>query len=363
MLFHGEQLKRFAGAAATALIVVTASALAPAKALGAQPEPVHVAVLQFRHSGSSASHAALVGNYLEMELLQRKEIVLLERGQIKKKYPVREANRYSCRDSSCAVLAGRALSADYVILGDVAKKRGYSVEVRVVSVAMEKIVYSCSADYDSEDGAKIAAGELAKKLMLGMLDASTGTRTQAGSAATPAARPVIVDIYANLAVFQPFERLGRLIGTSAGFTCGIRLSGMATRGPETLRRITAGFDTGVLYAPGIINSRDSGMLVPFSFSLGYLVPVIERIYFIPHAAFGFTYMRFHHPRGDGFDMEEGAAVRGIDPHLRLAALFGRPLVKNILLEASAAFWVLFESPDAPIFLTVHVGLTCRFDAE
>lgn len=341
------------------LCIITAF-LCPYTAWGEPNNVPHVAVLQFLPSGTSPAHAALAGNYVEMELLQEKEIVLLERGQIKKIYVVPEANRYSCQDSSCAVLAGRELSADYVVLGDVVRKRQFSIQARVVSVSSGKIVFSCSAQYKRENEAKSAAAIIAKKIITGLWDLGHEPPPSKDDIDKVRDEPVKLDLYADLAVFQPFAKLGKLIDTGIGFTCGVMITDIVKIGPEPLRRIILGSDAGLLYACGTINSNDSGMIVPFSFSLGYHIPVIERIYFIPMVSCGLSYIRFHHSTGDGFDMEDNSATWAIDPHFRVMFVLGRPLVNNIRLEISTAFWILIESPHSPFFLTVHLGLNYRF---
>jgi len=328
---------------------------------GASENARHVAVLQFRPSGTSSAHAVLAGNYVEMELLQKKEIVLLERGQVKKKYTVEEANRYSCRDSSCAVLAGRELSADYVVIGDVVRNGRFSIKVRVISVLSGKIVFSCSARYDSENGARSAAAVIAKKIIAGFRDLNHAPASILDQADKGNARPLNIDFYAGPGLLKPLGMLDGLIGPGSGFNSGVMISGIPEKVPELLRRIIAGFDTGVFYSRGKINPDDYGLIAPFSFSLGYLIPVTERIYFIPLFSGGFTYLRFRHAEGDGLDMEDNSSVWSVDPHSRVMLIFGRPLMKNIHIEFSTGFWILVESPRTPFFITAQLGLACHFE--
>ena len=330
---------------------------------GASVNVHHVAVLQFRPSGTSSAHAALTGNYVEMELLQKKEIVLLERGQVKKNYPVREANRYSCQDSSCAVLAGRELSADYVVIGDVVRDRRFTIKARIVSVRTEKIVFSCSVRYNREDDARGAAAKIAGKIVAGLRDITPVPVTSQDDTGKVTGKPLNIDIFTGLDMFRPLGRLNDLVGIGPGVNCGVMISGIPFKGPELLRGITAGFDTGFFYSRGRINSGDSGIFVPFSFSLGYPLLLVEGIYFVPVVSLGFTYLRFHHAAGDGFDMEDNSSTWAVDPHSRMMLIFWKPLTKEIRIELSTGLWVLMESPSPPCFITARLGLSYRFDSR
>ncbi len=326
----------------------------------AQHDKITLAVLNFRARGVPLSYAGIAGNYLEMALLRHAELVLLERGQVKSAYRSDEVNRYSCQDDSCAVLAGRALSADYVVLGDVVRNGRYAIEARVVSVKSETAVFSCTVKYGSQSGAKKAARIAAKKIaaaLMGLRDTSSGR----DDIKARAAAPVYIDAHADFAVFQPFDRFSRLVRTGLGFTCGIMVSGMSPVASDKARNISVGFDSGLLYSPGRINSDDSFIMAPFSFSLGYQVPVAERFYLMPLISGGFSYLAFRHERGDGFDMEDRSQKWSIDPHFRVSLVMGVLLAMNIRLELVTAFWVLCELPDSPYFFTAHLGLNWRFE--
>ncbi len=327
---------------------------------GASVHTNHVAVLQFRPSGTSSAHASITGSYVEMELLKRKNIVLLERGQVKKKYRIADADSYSCQDSSCAVLAGRELSADYVILGDVVKNSRYSIKVKVVSVPKEKVAFTCSVQYDREDEARNAAVKMAKKILTGLKDYDTASDIPDDSGnGSDGERGR--EIRTGIDLFIPAGRLGDLIKPGAGLNCGVSFPGIAKGLPGPLKRITPGFETGFFYSSGRINSDDSGLLVPLSFSFGYPLNVIERVYLMPVITAGFTYIRFHHAEGYGFNMQDNSSVWSIDPHTGLKLVAGRPLSDNICIELSAGLMVMIETPEPQLIASARLGLLYRFD--
>ena len=321
----------------------------------------HVAVLNFRALDVSQSLAEITGNYLEMELLRSNKLVLLEREQVKKSYRLHELNQYSCKDRTCAVFAGRLLETDYVIFGDIEKKGGLTVTAKVVSVSSETTILTCSESFSSMRNARKPIKKIADKIIAAILNTQNPPSTSYKK--TPGKKNRIdpaVCIHISPMVFQPMGNLRNLIKTGTGFTCGLMFTHMFPRGTGAAQHITAGFDSGFLYAPGITNKNDSFMMAPFLLSFGYTVKLFEKIYCTPLVSGGISYLVFHHTTGRGFDMEENSNKDSVDGLFRFTALFGRPVAKNLHLQTMLSFWLFTETPLPPYFLTVHVGIQYCF---
>ena len=318
-------------------------------------------MLNFRALGVSRSLAEITGNYLEMELLRSNELVLLEREQVKKSYRLHELNQYTCKDKSCAVFAGRLLETDYVIFGDIEKKGGLTVTAKVVSVSSEATILTCGETFSSMRNSRKPIKRIADKIIA----AIRGSRKSASTVYQKSHRKkqkheITIGVHARPMVFQPLGKLDNLISTGTGITCGIMLSNIVPGTNRLARNITIGFDTGFLYAPGDRNRHDSFMTVPFLLSLGYIVPLFEKIYCIPLVSGGFSYVRFHHTTGQGFDMDDNSSKESVEGLFRFTALLGRPVAKNLHLQTMLSFWVFTETPRPPYFLTVHVGIEYCF---
>jgi hypothetical protein len=328
----------------------------------ASPGTSAVAVLSFRSDSANRSLAAVLGNYLEMELLGSKGLVLLEREQVRSTFQKRELNLYACQDDSCAVLAGRALSADYVVLGDLAAGKAFRLTVRVISVRGEKTIYECHERFQGHDNARAAIKKIAAKIEGALnADREASSRPATGQESLARASRPVMDISLGMLLFVPFERLAELVTVGPGFTLGIMVSRMFSRGPAALENLSLGFDTGFIYSFGRLNRADSCIMAPLLASAAYSFVMFEKVYFAPRLSLGMAVISLHHESGDGFDMRDGEVRHDVDVLFRMAAVFGRPLTRNLGLEVLTAFWVLGESPRVPFFLTVHVGITCRFD--
>jgi hypothetical protein len=341
--------------AAAALLLIVASGGAVHAGPGRRPQ---VAVLNFHAAGAAESAASIVRGYLEMELHRDGGLILLEREQVRRDYGMDEVDRYGCEDSSCAVLAGRAMSAEYVIFGDVVKKRAYTVSVKVVSIEKEKIVHSYAESYRGDGNAKKAAQKIARSIIADLVPSPVPADDRRSCDGRKRPESAIrIDVRAAPLLFQPLGVLQDLVNTGPGVSAGLSLSGFSWAGSGVPGGLTLGFDAGFTRLAGSINSSDSCILAPLMLMAGCRFGLGSGMYLLPGLSAGLVFVRFDHPGGDGFNMEDGSSRQTMDPCLRAAVMFGRDFSEWLSLEAAASYWMLVESSGPIHSISLQLGLS------
>lgn len=112
--------------------------------LSAGTDPARrIAVLDFTATGINEPYALVIRNKIEVALF-KKNLNVIERRSLQK--VLFELGRdTACKDTKCAVMQGKLVSADYVVVGDIVFAGQYVITARIVDVNDGRIVFADSA--------------------------------------------------------------------------------------------------------------------------------------------------------------------------------------------------------------------------
>ena len=324
-------------------------------------EKKRVAVLQFNPVKAPQSYSNMVRNYVEMKLHGEKDMFVLEREQINAKEDLKELREYGCNDSSCAVLAGRSLSARYVVYGTVSGNRPYTITMRVLSVTDEKIISEYNESYANIKKTRKTVNTLTEKIIADIRKHSKKTAGNGRKTKTVKKHSCAIDTHAYFSIFQPLGKLHDLVRTGVGLQAGITLSDIQLAVVNLPPELILGFDTGFFISHGRDNDSDRFYMFPFLFSAGYHIPFYRHFYVIPRISLGAAYLRFYHAYGHGFDMDDNSVRHALDPALGSELVFGYHVYEGLYAETAITYGMLLESSGPVHTLLFQAGIRYRLD--
>ncbi len=144
------------------LLVISASGL------HAQ-ERMRIAVMDFNANNVSLYAAKAVSEVINTEIAKKNDVQVIERSQIGTILREQGFQMTGCTDSSCAVEAGRLLSAKKMLIGTVSKLGSmYSIASRVVDVQTGGVDFAeserCTREEDLESASRILAIRLLNRI-------------------------------------------------------------------------------------------------------------------------------------------------------------------------------------------------------
>ena len=99
-----------------------------------------VAVLEFSEQNVPRTYADIARDVFEINLHKSNTYTILERSQINIILKEQGLQMTGCADTDCAVEIGKALTADYVVIGSIYKITTYTVSAKMVDISKGNII-------------------------------------------------------------------------------------------------------------------------------------------------------------------------------------------------------------------------------
>jgi TolB-like protein len=297
-----------------------------------------VAVLEFSANNINESYAQALRNKIEIALY-KKELHVLERKNISR--VLFETGKGSkCRDDGCAVIQGKMVSADYVVLGDITFAGRYLVTVRIVDVVTGMILFADSASIEDREDILDASQKLADRLAVSLgkkveKDASQETRGAAGNRPAGNCRAVF-GIQGGYLLPVAF------LGTKAGWGYSV-----SATGGVSINDFSVGLKTGFIRMHRM-DKTVYATIVPLMAYGGYSF-IIRNFFISPSLACGASY-------NDITDSGKKVFEPLVNPGLSIGYIFAG----RVSLYAHAGYYCIIERKRGIQFLDFGMGLGFLF---
>lgn len=145
-----------------------------------KPALPRIAVLDFTAAPADAAMAVASRNLFEVSLHRADGLELLERSQVARILKEQEFRKDRCGDAGCAIIAGKMLSADMIIIGAYLKKENYIATVKCVDIVTGKIIAAESASSKTEDEFSLALEAASSRIAKRITESSRTGRDYTG---------------------------------------------------------------------------------------------------------------------------------------------------------------------------------------
>ncbi|MCP4133820.1 MAG: hypothetical protein GY754_22820 [bacterium] len=115
------------------------------------PAKKRIAVMDFTVKNIAASFAKIIRNKIELSLYKLNRFDIIESNMIRLKIEQEGLGSMDCNDPACAARIGKAIVADYVIMGAIDASEELTISIRAADVQLGKIVYTTTHTYDSKE--------------------------------------------------------------------------------------------------------------------------------------------------------------------------------------------------------------------
>jgi len=133
--------------------------------LKAENSKMRIAILDFQPKNVSKETADMVTDLIRIEMLNTGVFKIIERGEMDAILKEQEFQLSGCVETECAVEAGRLLSANKILVGNIGKLgTAYIISARIVDVEEAEMQFGEKASSYTEEGLQVAANNLADKL-------------------------------------------------------------------------------------------------------------------------------------------------------------------------------------------------------
>ncbi|MCP4135738.1 MAG: hypothetical protein GY754_32520 [bacterium] len=308
-----------------------------------------VAVLGVAANNVPLSYAAIVRNSVELFLYSGNNFLLLERDQINRVLSERKIGESYKGDTSRALLVGKTLAADFVIVGSIDKLDDYKISIRVVSINEARILIAYSQTFSSLEDIDPVVDKLSGAIERDILKYLKTGKIQASFYDNH-------NIYfsARFNYIFPLRKFDDIVSSGYGFTldCGIY--------NLLFDNSTMGIETGFYAFSGQKNSSDSCYFVPLLFKAAYRIPVLRRFYIAPEVAGGISLLTLVHDAGEGFDMSDNSQRNAVEPMVQGGIQFGVAPFEMVDIRLGARYGVLFEKGNNMDFINFNLGVVFVF---
>ncbi len=128
-------------------------------------EMMRIAVMDFKAEGVSKSLAKNVTELVRSEMINSDKYIIIERSQMDQIFKKQGLQRAGCTDITCAVKAGKLLSAKKILIGNVMKIGSkFVITGRIVDVKQGIALFSDKQSVRSEDELVGAAARFSQKI-------------------------------------------------------------------------------------------------------------------------------------------------------------------------------------------------------
>ena len=266
----------------------------PLASLHAGTDPAkRIAVLDFTATNIDEPYALVVRNKIEVALF-KKNLNVIERRNLKK--VLFELGRDTvCKDTKCAVMQGKLVSADFVVVGDIVLAGQYVITARIVDVNDGRIVFADSAVSADKGSILDVIQKLAVNLSESMYKMSQGNTetilTHRKSDFTPANGKFKSSFDFNAGYVLPIEFLKN--NTRRGFS-------LSVSGGGSVINIFFGIKTGYTHFFGDAN-KTFAFVIPVMASFRYDYS-IKHFYLSPSLSFGASINSLSGSRGVSMEL-------------------------------------------------------------
>jgi TolB-like protein len=138
--------------------------------LFAETKKMRIAIMDFTPKGISVKDARIISEIIRNDMINTREYVVVERDQMNRILYEQGFQMTGCTDESCAVEAGKLLSANKMLVGSISKLEDRIIVTgRIVDVEKGSAEFSEKVDADSMNDLAYAAEQFVKRLTDRML--------------------------------------------------------------------------------------------------------------------------------------------------------------------------------------------------
>jgi hypothetical protein len=207
--------------------------------------------------------ATITTDMVSAKVFETKIYTLIERSQIDMVLKELELQQTGCTDASCAVEVGKMLSAGKIIMGSIHKIDTYTIVMKVVNVADNKVDANYKAEALSEGDIEKAIDEIIEKLRYDFKTA------------------MFLSLSVSGGYRMPLGDFGKICGGGYGISVNVNLNNFLVRSG------ILSFSTGFSYFGGKDEAINSIMSIPAVFYFGYSINASRSIKLIPYLGAGY----------------------------------------------------------------------------
>ena len=323
--------------------------IAPVLAQEKKQERKRIAVLDFSANNVPPAYAGIVRNSVEFSLYKLNVFNMLEREHIKNVFKEQNIKKGSCKDTSCAVLIGKILSADYVIVGSIDKLNQYKITMRVVYVNEGRILFAYSEKFNSEKDIESIINKMSK-----VLSDYLKKSIKLNNIYIPVDIPYEGFFSTSFNYIYPVGKFGDLVNPGYGITLSGGISDLF------IDKFILGIEIGYFTFSGKANSSDQVTFMPILLNAGYRIELLKDYYLYPSISTGFNYITLKHGSGEGLEIKENSKQSGFE-YLSKAGLFlGFSPLEQFRIQIGSEFASVKEDEGYMNFLVYSVGLVMVF---
>ncbi|MCP4132175.1 MAG: hypothetical protein GY754_14485 [bacterium] len=222
-----------------------------------------VAVLDFNAVNTPEFLAKTITDLFSAGLFELKLFTMIERSEMEQILKEQELQKKGCTDSVCAVTAGKALSAQKIILGTIHKMEDYKIFIKIIDVATGEAESIYIENAAHEDDIEPVLASIINKIKEDYTSA------------------VECYLQVSLAAVVPTGDFSGLSNFGYGANLDFSVNNLVYKNVPVL--ISSGF----YYFGGNSDAVRSIMMIPFSINLGYRFPISGNISVIPYLGGGY----------------------------------------------------------------------------
>jgi TolB-like protein len=312
-------------------------------------EKKRIAVFDFAANNTAPEYAKIVRNFVETSLFATNDFRLIEREHIEKVLREKNIKVAPSADTSKAVILGRSLSADFIIVGSIDKLEKYRITLRVVEIEKGEILAAYTRDFSSRDEIDTISDKFAKRI-----SADIRQYLKKGSLNRGFYDAHDLNLSLRFNYIYPLGSLGSMVnpGIGGSFEAGV--------GNIFMEDLSLGFGFGYINFTGKKNAKDTCTFVPIMISAGYAIHIFKRLYLQPGVSVGMNIVTLKHGQGKGFTMEENTAKVSVDPLIKAGMLIGLVPVETIHIQIGSRYGLNYEKDERFYFIEFEFGVMFVF---
>lgn len=306
-------------------------------------EKNRITVLDLTPGNVSESLARVARNSLELSLYNS-GFTLLEREQIEKVTRELKIKQIGLNDTEGALLIGKSLSTDYIIVGGIDRIDKFKIMIRVVSVDGARILFVYSRDFSTESEIESAVQKMSVRMTRDIRNyIKTGMINEKSD------RPDLL-ISSRFRYLVPVNDFAEMVKPGFGFI----LEG----GVDNLfiENLFAGLEAGFYAFAGKVNSSDRCLFFPLLLDLGYRIHPSGTFHVSPVLSGGLNYITLRHGRGEGFSMPDDTRKTTLEPIIRGSVIFGFLVAESCYVQLGIGYSAVLESRGTMGFADMSLGL-------